>query len=106
VAAAIAAFPAASALAAGSGLDYLDSVLGKIADKLVNPLIRGLFAASLVWFVWGVVKFIRGAGDESARKVGRDHMLWGIVGMAIMVSVFAVIEIAVGQIGVKPDFSF
>jgi hypothetical protein len=100
---ALAAAPAASA---SSGLNYLDGVLGKIADVIVNPLIRLLFAASLVLFAWGIVKFVRGAGDESERSIGRRHMLWGIVGMAIMVSVFAVIQIALGPLGVQPDFSF
>ena len=106
LAALAAALPAAASASSSSGLDYLDSVLGKIADQIINPLIRGLFAAALILFAWGVVQFIRGAGDESARSIGKQHMLWGVVGMAIMVSVFAVIKIATGQIGVTPDFSF
>lgn len=100
------AAPAALAASGGSGLAYLDSVLGKIADKIVNPLIRGVFAAALILFFWGVLQFIRGAADEKARSTGKAHMLWGIIGMAIMVSVFAVIKIATGQIGVEPNFSF
>jgi hypothetical protein len=95
-----------AALAAGSGLNYLDGVLRKAADVIINPLIRGLFAAALVLFFWGVMQFIRGATDESARETGKRHMLWGIVGMAVMVSVFAVIRLATSQIGVTPDFTF
>lgn len=104
LAAALFASPAWAA--SGSGLAYLDGVLGKIADKIVNPLIRAIFAAAMIMFFWGVLQFIRGAGDESARSIGKQHMIWGIVGMAIMVSAFTVIQIATGQIGVTPDFTF
>ncbi len=101
---ALAAAPAVAS--ASSGLDYLDGVLSKIADVIINPLIRLLFAAALVLFFWGVLQFIRGAGDEKSRSTGKQHMIWGVVGMAIMVSVFAIIELATSQIGVTPDFSF
>ncbi len=103
---ALAAAPAAALASSGSGLNYLDGVLAKIADVIINPLIRLLFAAALVLFFWGVLQFIRGAGDEKSRETGKEHMIWGIVGMAIMVSVFAIISLATGQIGVTPDFSF
>lgn len=102
---AVSAFAAGSA-SGGSGLAYLDGVLGRMADAIINPLIRALFAVSLVQFAWGVTKFVRGASDATARETGKNHMIWGIVGMAIMVSVFAVIRLAVGQVGVQPDFSF
>jgi hypothetical protein len=87
-------------------MDYLDGVLGRLVDAIVDPAIRLIFALALAWFFWGVFKFIRGAGDETARKTGRDHMLWGIVGMAIMVSVKAIIELTLDNVGVTPDLNF
>jgi hypothetical protein len=102
----IALYASPAQAASGSGLAYLDGVLAKIADKIVNPLIRAIFALAMIWFFWGVLQFIRGAGDESARSIGKQHMIWGVVGMAIMVSAFAIIQIATGQIGVTPDFKF
>jgi hypothetical protein len=87
-------------------MNYLNAVLGRAVDLLVDPLIKLIFAAALVTFFWGVFQFIRGASDETARATGRNHMIWGIVGMAIMVSVEAVIEIVLDNVGVTPDFNY
>lgn len=87
-------------------MDYLNGVLGRAVDVIVDPAIRLIFAIALATFFWGVFQFIKGAGDESARSTGRNHMIWGIVGMAIMVSVKAIIEIVLDNVGVTPNFKF
>lgn len=87
-------------------MDYLNEVLGRAVDVLVDPLIKLVFAAAVVTFFWGVFQFIRGASDQAARDTGRRHMIWGIVGMAIMVSVEAIIEVVLDNVGVTPDLKF
>jgi hypothetical protein len=87
-------------------MNYLNQVLGRAVDVLVDPLIKLIFAAALVLFFWGVFQFIRGASDETARATGRQHMIWGVVGMAIMVSVMAIIEIVLDNVGVTPNFKY
>lgn len=76
----------------------LEEFLTRLADVIVNPLIRLLFAAAVIWFVWGVVVYIRSASSDSGRETGAKHIMWGIVGMVIMVSVYAIIEIALNTV--------
>ena len=52
-----------------------------------------MFAAALVYFVFGVILFIRDANSEDGRATGKQHLLWGIVGLAIMVSVYGILSI-------------
>jgi hypothetical protein len=70
----------------------------KIATVLINPAIKGLFIIALLAFLWGVLMFVKNADDEAARTKGRNTILWGVVGMAIMVAAGGIIRIAIGTV--------
>jgi len=40
------------------------------------------------------MRLVFNAGDNSGRNEGKQHLLWGLIGMVIMVSVFAIIRVA------------
>lgn len=77
--------------------------LGRFVDNIVNPLIYFLFAIALLYFLYGVFVFILNADDESKRDTGKKHMLWGIVGLFIMVSVYGILGLIIGTMGVSSD---
>jgi Type IV secretion system pilin len=59
---------------------------------LINPLIVVLLGAALVVFIWGLVKFIfRIGGDEKAVEAGKKLMLWGLIALFVMISVWGII---------------
>ena len=60
----------------------------KLLDQIVNPGIYLLSSLSFVWFLYGVVNFIlaRVNGDEDGIKKGKQHMLWGLIGLVIIFS--------------------
>lgn len=76
-----------------------DALMRKVNQTILNPLIILLFAAALVMFVWGVVEFAAGAGNEEKRSTGRRHILWGLLGMIIMISVFGIMQLIAGTLG-------
>lgn len=63
-----------------------EELIGKILAKAINPFISLLFAVATVIFIWGVIEFIAHADDTKKRADGGRHILWGLIGMAIMVS--------------------
>ena len=77
----------------------LDSIILKANSLIVNPLIILMFSFALVGFLWGVKDYIAGADDQEARSKGAQHMLWGIVGMTIMVSTFAIMRLVLQSFG-------
>ena len=81
----------------------LQNLISAVNHYIVNPLILLLFAVAMVVFLWGIIGYIKGAGDPKARESGRNHILWGLVGMAIMFSVFGIMHIIAGTLGVSPD---
>lgn len=71
----------------------LDTFLGKIKTEILTPIATVLIAIAVLYFVWGVFEFIQGAGSEDARSKGRQHMLWGVFGLFIMVSVVGILNL-------------
>ena len=60
----------------------------KILINLLFPVVGGL---ALLYFFWGLAKFILAAGDEEAREKGKSIMIWGIVALFIIVSVWGLV---------------
>lgn len=54
------------------------------------PLLMGM---ALLVFMWGGAKFMYGAGDEKTRNAGKALLLWGVVGLFVMVSVWGIVII-------------
>jgi hypothetical protein len=76
--------------------DFID----KLTTIIVNPLIRLAFAVALVYFLYGVYKYIKDSDNADKRKEGAKHIVWGLVGLFIMVSVWGIITIALDTFGV------
>lgn len=69
--------------------DALANVLNPIIHNIVDPLIGLVFAVAVVVFAFGVFQFIWGGEDK--REDGKNSMLYGVVGMFIMVSAWGIV---------------
>ena len=69
------------------------SIIQKVINILVVPAVELVFALALLLFIWGVFQYFVNSGDSTARKTGAQHLLWGVVGMFIMVSVYGIIRL-------------
>lgn len=81
----------------------LGELLANLNNVVVRPAILLLFGVAFVVFVWGIVEFIKNADDVKGRDTGKRSIIWGIVGMVIMVSVYGIINVVAGTIGVNPS---
>lgn len=68
-------------------------VLERIKTEVWTPVATVIFAAGFLLFVWGLVRFLWNVEEGSGREEGKNHMIWGIVGMFIMVSIWAIISL-------------
>lgn len=73
--------------------------LAQFNEIILYPLITLMMTIALLVFLWGCFEFIRHADNATARANGRQHILWGIVGMLVMVSAYAILTIAAGSFG-------
>lgn len=87
--------------AANEPLAQVDTFVDKIVSNIVNPLIGLIFAGALIYFMYGVVEFVLNRDKDEKRTEGKQHMIWGVVGMAIMVSAFGIINLLMSTVGAK-----
>jgi len=81
----------------------MQEFLDKAVTAIVNPIIQVFFAVALVMFVYGIFEFVRGADNPEVRKKGQQHILYGLIGLFIMISVFTIIKILLNTIGVPSN---
>jgi uncharacterized membrane protein YbhN (UPF0104 family) len=74
--------------------------LDRLNDAILFPLITLLMTIALVVFLYGCFEFILNANNDAARTTGKTHILWGIIGMFVMVSAYAILNIAANTFGI------
>ena len=74
-------------------------LLGGIIAYIVNPLIFLVIGLAIIYFLYGVFNFVRNADDPGKRAEGASHILWGVIGIAIMFCVFTFVHIIKNTVG-------
>lgn len=73
----------------------ITDTIGTIKN-ILNAVIGLLFVLVTLYFIWGIVQYVLAAGDEGKIKEGKNHMIWGIVGMAVMAGAWGIVRIVTG----------
>jgi hypothetical protein len=87
------------AFAQGPQLSNLEQFVRSIG-RLINLLLPIVVALALLAFFWGLAQFIFAAGDEEAKKKGKQTMIWGVVALFIMVSVWGLVGFIGSALGI------
>ncbi len=76
----------------------LDDFLLKIAGW-INTLLPIVVALALLYFLWGLVKYVVSSGD--AREEAKGIMIWGIIALFVMVSVWGLVAFLGNTLGIS-----
>lgn len=57
--------------------------------QILNLLVPILITVAVLWFFWGLIEYIKG-GPEDKDK-GKFYMIWAVIALFVMVSVFGLI---------------
>ena len=81
------------------GYTYIEC-LGMYVIYLINGvLVPVLFAVAFIVFLYGIAQaYIFSKGDEGAVTKGHQLMLWGLIGFAVMISVWGLVNIVVNTL--------
>lgn len=71
----------------------LDAFIAKVNAMIINPLITFLFALAILYFLYGMVQFVLNQENEEAKSTGKQHMIWGVIGITIMMGVWTILRI-------------
>lgn len=80
-----------------SGISSLVTQIGSILAKII-PL---MFALAIIYFFWGLVTFIRSAGDPKKAEEGKSIMIYGVIAIAVMISIYGLVSWLQGTLGVS-----
>ena len=79
----------------------IDTLIRKVNKLIINPFIIFLFTVALLYFIWGVVEFLQAEKGDLDKQKGRDHMLYGVIGMFIMVAAFGLMQVIINTFGIE-----
>ena len=69
----------------------LKQLIHNIISDVIKPVIPLLIGLAVVFFIIGIIKFIASAGDEDKRREGKNIMVWGIIGLFVIVSMWGLV---------------
>lgn len=83
-----------------AGNPTFQDVLCYITKIINNTVIPLMFALATAMFIWGVINFfIINADEESKKAQGRQFMIWGVIALAVMLSVWGLVGILSSTFG-------
>ena len=88
------AFTPALVFAADADITDADSLVTKLVG-IGNTLTQLLVAFAVIWIIYNVVRYIVMA-DSDARKPIGNAILWGIVGLFVILSIWGLVNILRG----------
>ena len=89
------------AYASASQGESLNQFIFNVNKIIIKPLILFLFALAVVLFVYGILEFLLNQEDETKKSEGKSHMLYGIIGIVIMMSALTLMSIVVNTFAIK-----
>lgn len=81
-----------------STTDGVGGLLDSIAD-VVSLIVPVLVGAGVAVFFWGLVKFVSHAGDEKTLEDGKQLMIWGMIGIFVMVALWSLVGYIQTELG-------
>jgi len=84
----------------GGGLQFgtIEGTLNSFKG-LLNILTTVIVGLALVFFFWGLAKFILAAGEEDAKEEGKRIMGWGILAFVIMIGIWGIVNFLISIFG-------
>jgi len=81
----------------------LNGFIYNVDSMIIDPLIKLLFALAIVYFLYGVFEFLSNQENEEKKTTGKQHMIWGIVGITIMMGVWTILGVVLNTLGISKN---
>jgi hypothetical protein len=93
-----------NAICSGTGIGFnmhdLRTILNSFTCLLLNSVVPLLMALALVVFIYGVITYMINANDQTKREEGRRFMIWGIIALFVITSVWGLVKLLASTFGI------
>ena len=83
----------------GGNITTIQGVICKL-NEILGALLPFLIALGVIFFVIGVIQYVI-SGDEEAKKKGRQKMVYGIIGLAVIIALWGLVKILTNTFGLR-----
>jgi predicted Na+-dependent transporter len=72
------------------------SVAGFVAEIIgvINAIIPVLISVALIFFFYGLIKYIYNAGDARGHGQSKELILWGLAALFVLMSLWGILDFA------------
>lgn len=77
----------------GGSLKSLTDLINWFTCLLINSVVPLLVTLAVTGFIYGIVKFFMNPDNEEGRKKGKSFMMWGLVTLFVIVSIWGLVGI-------------
>ena len=82
-------------------MDSIANIFNWASCTLVKSVIPFLVTLAAVGFIWGVIQYFMNPDNEEKRKKGKDYILWGLIALFVIVSMWGLVGLLTDTFGVK-----
>jgi hypothetical protein len=86
-------------MAFAQNVNYIANLLSS-AKYLLDQLVVLLISLAVVWFIWNVIRYTM-SSDEDKKSLAKSQMIWGVIAIAVIVSIWGLVAILQGIFGVN-----
>ena len=100
-------FAVASALvvpAIASAAGLLDTIV--VVNRILGAIVPLLITVALIVFIWGLIQYLTQVGDDTKRKAGLQLMLYGVIALFVMSSVWGLVALLQNTFSVQRNEPF
>ncbi len=72
-------------------------------EGIINAIIPFIIGLAVLVIIWGVFGYITGAGDEEKRGEAKQYIIWGIIGVFVMLSIWGLVNVVVSSFALNPN---
>lgn len=83
----------------GGAITTIQGLMCKVGE-LLGAVLPILIALGVVFFVYGVITYVI-SSDEEAKKAGRDRIIYGIIGLAVIIGLWGLVNIVTNTFGLE-----
>jgi hypothetical protein len=96
-------YAAGEAQSLQEGMTTIGTLISSFTDTVLSAVVTLLMSLAILVFFWGVVEYIIGMREGNQDKVtkGNKFIMWGLVGLFVMFSVYGIIKFGQGIFGFK-----
>jgi hypothetical protein len=68
---------------------------------IYSSVIPLIVALAVAMFIWGVVQYVINSDEEAKKEKGKQFMIWGIIGLVVMVGIWGLVRIVGTTFGIE-----